>query len=169
MFSAAAVAIEGCTAKGVALAVLLLALVILAAIDLATMLLPDAITIPLAIIGLLVNVSATIVPLREAVLGSAIGFLGFWSLYWSIRLVSRREGMGRGDVKLACAFGAWLGYHPLPHIFATAVLMAGLYACVLALSRKINEDRLIPFGPFLAAGAALTALVGTPLYALITD
>lgn len=169
MLSGASIAIEGCTAKGVALAALLFVLAMLAAIDLATLLLPDAMTIPLVVVGLLVNVSATIVPLRDAVLGTAIGFLGFWLLYWSIRLVSRREGMGLGDVKLACALGAWLGYRPLPHIFAVAVLLAGLYACVLAMSRRISEDRLIPFGPFLAAGAALTAFGGTPLYTLIAN
>nr|WP_052148566.1 A24 family peptidase [Paraburkholderia sacchari] len=168
VLSAASVAIAGCTAKGVALAVLLLVLVVLTVIDLATMLLPDVITIPLVVVGLLVNASATVASLHDAMLGAAIGFLVFWSLYWSIRVVSRREGMGFGDVKLACAIGAWLGFRPLLHILAAAVLLAGLYACVLAMSRKISDDHLIPFGPFLAAGAALTALVGTPLYGLVT-
>ncbi|APA90295.1 A24 family peptidase (plasmid) [Paraburkholderia sprentiae WSM5005] len=164
--SVASVAIEGCTIRGVALTGFLLVLAVLAAIDFATMLLPDVLTIPLTVAGIVVNAWAVVVPLQDAALGATIGFFAFGCLYWAVRFVCGREGMGFGDVKLACALGAWLGYQALPHIVAAALILAGLYACALVIARKVDDDRFIPFGPFLAAGAALSGLLGTPLYAL---
>jgi leader peptidase (prepilin peptidase)/N-methyltransferase len=158
------VAIEGWTLKGVALTGFLLVLAVLAAIDFATMLLPDVLTIPLAVAGVVVNAWAVVVPLRDAVIGATIGIVALWSLSWTVRIIRGQDGMGFGDVKLACALGAWLGYRTLPHVVAAALILAGLYACALLLARKVGDDRFIPFGPFLAAGAALTALAGTPLY-----
>jgi leader peptidase (prepilin peptidase)/N-methyltransferase len=164
VLSVASVAIEGWTIRGVVLTGFLLVLAVLAAIDFATMLLPDVLTIPLAVAGVVVNGWAVVVPLRDAALGATIGLVAFWSLYWAVRIACGREGMGFGDVKLTCALGAWLGYRALPHVAAVALILAGLYACWLDVARKVGDDRFIPFGPFLAAGAALTALAGTPLY-----
>ncbi len=162
--SVVSVAVEGWTPKGIAVTAFLLVLTVLAAIDFATMLLPDVLTIPLAVAGVVVNAWAVVVPLRDAMIGATVGFVALWSLSWTVRIIRGQDGMGFGDVKLACALGAWLGYRTLPHIGAAALILAGLYACALLVARKVGDDRFIPFGPFLAAGAALTALAGTPLY-----
>jgi leader peptidase (prepilin peptidase)/N-methyltransferase len=75
-----------------------------------TQLLPDDLTYPLLWLGLLVNLHGTFVPLRDAVIGAAAGYLALWSVYWLFKLVTGKEGMGYGDFKLLAALGAWLGW-----------------------------------------------------------
>src|SRR5690606_36513685 len=76
------------------------ALLALTFIDLDTPLLPDASTSPLLWLGLLVNLGATFVDLRSAVLGAVGGYLMLWTVYWAFRLLAKKEGMGYGDFKL---------------------------------------------------------------------
>ncbi len=83
-------------------------------IDADTQLLPDDLTLPLLWLGLLVNLQATFVPLSDAVIGAAAGYLSLWSIYWLFKLVTGKEGMGYGDFKLLAALGAWLGWSILP-------------------------------------------------------
>ncbi|TCK31943.1 type IV leader peptidase family protein [Paraburkholderia sp. BL8N3] len=163
---AASFARFGWTAKAIFIAVLLFELVLLSLIDFSTLLLPDSVTIPLAISGLGVNAFAVVVPFRDAILGASLAVLFFWTIHWAIYKFSGREGMGFGDVKLSLALGAWLGYSPLLHVMCVALLLAALYGVVLISMRRVRDDRMIPFGPFLSAGAAVTALFGTPLYGL---
>ncbi|MGP8437769.1 prepilin peptidase [Paraburkholderia fungorum] len=163
---AATVADFGWTAKGVLLCGFLFVLVVLSIIDFRTFLLPDRLTLPLAIAGCVVNAFSAIVPMNDAIIGALSAALCFWLLHCLIFRVTGREGLGFGDVKLYWAIGVWLGWQPLLHVFALALLLAAIYGLGLFTMRKVGEDRLIPFGPFLAAGAAITALFGSPLYAV---
>ena len=66
-----------------------------------------------------------------------------------------KEAMGGGDVKLAAMMGAWLGWQYLPlAIFIAAVV------CILVEKQKWGQKKPIPFGPFLALGAAITIFSG---------
>jgi prepilin signal peptidase PulO-like enzyme (type II secretory pathway) len=65
---------------------------------------------------LLVNLNGTFVPLRDAVIGAAAGYLVLWAVYWLFKLATGKEGMGYGDFKLLAALGAWLGWAMLPTI-----------------------------------------------------
>ena len=85
-------------------------LLILAAIDAQTQLLPDRLTLPLLWAGLLFNLSDTFAPLAEAVIGAMVGYLSLWSVYWVFRLLTGKEALGYGDFKLLAALGAWLGW-----------------------------------------------------------
>ena len=75
----------------------------LAFIDQATGYLPDDLTLPLMWAGLLFNVAATFVPLREAVIGAAAGYLVLWSINAAFRLLRGMDGMGYGDFKMTAA------------------------------------------------------------------
>jgi leader peptidase (prepilin peptidase)/N-methyltransferase len=71
--------------------------------------------------------------------------------------------MGMGDVKLAALIGLVLGSLGLSYVAvaaAAAVLAGGLGAvAALALSGG-GRGKTIPFGPYLALGAAMAAFVG---------
>ena len=69
----------------------------LAFIDQETGFLPDALTLLLAWIGLILNVAGAFVPLPEAVIGAAGGYLSLWLVYWGYKLLTGKEGMGYGD------------------------------------------------------------------------
>jgi leader peptidase (prepilin peptidase)/N-methyltransferase len=132
-------------------------------IDYDTQLLPDDLTYPLLWLGLLVNLNGTFVPLRDAVIGAAAGYLVLWSIYWLFKLATGKEGMGYGDFKLLAALGAWLGWTMLPTIILLSAVVGALVGISLIVFAKRGRDKPIPFGPYLAAAGLVALLYGTPI------
>ncbi len=94
----------------------------------------------------------------SALLGGAIGF-GLMLLPYLIS----RGGMGGGDVKLAGLIGLAIGF---PHVLIAllmAIIVAGVLAIALIVSRRRTRKQTIPFGPFLAAAAMVTVVWGQPI------
>ncbi len=156
----------GVTLAGIAAACLCFALIALAFIDFDTQLLPDDITLPLLWAGLLLNLSATFVPLQEAVVGAVAGYLLLWSIYWVFRLLTGKEGMGYGDFKLLAALGAWFGWQAIPAIILLASLVGAAVGIALMVFARHGRDIPIPFGPYLAGAGVLTLFFSKPLMAL---
>jgi len=127
-------------------------------IDYDTKLLPDDLTLPLLWAGLLININGTFVPLQDAVIGAAAGYLVLWGVYHLFKAVTGKEGMGYGDFKLLAALGAWLGWAMLPTIILLSSVVGALVGISLIVFAKRGRDNPIPFGPYLAA-AGLIALV----------
>ena len=123
-------------------------------IDADTQILPDELTLPLIWFGLLFNWYTGFVSLPHALWGAVIGYLCLWSLYWSYKLLTGKEGMGYGDFKLLSAIGAWLGASVLPIV----VLFASLVGIVAALIMRVAKEQQMAFGPCLAVGGWLTFL-----------
>ena len=100
-------------------------LIALTFIDADTTILPDSLTLPLLWLGLLANVHGVFVPLDQAVVGAAAGYLALWSIYWLFKLATGKEGMGYGDFKLLAALGAWMGWKMLlPIVLLSSVVGA---------------------------------------------
>jgi leader peptidase (prepilin peptidase)/N-methyltransferase len=138
-------------------------LVAMTMIDYDTQLLPDDLTYPLLWLGLLVNLNGMFVPLHEAVIGAAAGYLALWSVYWLFKLATGKEGMGYGDFKLLAALGAWLGWTMLPTIILLSAIVGALVGISLIVFAKRGRDKPIPFGPYLAAAGLVALLYGTPI------
>lgn len=146
--------------------VLVWALIALCFIDADTTLLPDDITLPLLWLGLLANVWGVFVPLPEAVIGAAAGYVFLWSVYWLFKLVTGKEGMGYGDFKLLAALGAWLGWKMLlPIILLSSIVGAVVGIALIVLARRGREIP-IPFGPYLTAAGFIALLYGPALVRL---
>ena len=147
------------------LAALLFAFLLIAMtfIDADTQMLPDDLTFPLLWAGLLINIHGTFVPLADAVIGAAAGYLALWSVYWAFKLATGKEGMGYGDFKLLAALGAWLGWTMLPTIILLSSIVGALVGIALIVFAKRGRDKPIPFGPYLAAAGVIALLYGAPL------
>lgn len=93
-----------------------------------------------------------------AALGFAI-FAGFSFLYWRI---TRRHGLGGGDVKLLAMIGAFAGpWGVIVTLFLSSV--SGSVVGILwglATRQKGLRQVAIPYGPFLAIGALVYDLMG---------
>jgi leader peptidase (prepilin peptidase)/N-methyltransferase len=139
------------------------ALVAMTFIDFDTQLLPDDLTLPLLWIGLLVNLNGKFVPLSEAVIGAAAGYLALWSIYWLFKLVTGKEGMGYGDFKLLAALGAWLGWTMLPTIILLSSVVGAIVGISLIVFAKHGREKPIPFGPYLAVAGLIALMYGTPI------
>ena len=135
-------------------------LIALTFIDLDKMLLPDQLTLPLLWAGLLLNLIGGLAPLQDAVIGAIAGYLILWSLYWTFKLLTGKEGMGYGDFKLLAALGAWLGWQSLPLILILSSVVGAVAGISLMLLRRHQQGNPIPFGPYLAMAGWIALLWG---------
>ncbi len=136
-------------------------LIALSVIDLRSFTLPDTLTIPLLLAGLLV---AVLLQLRSPVWHVVAAVAGYGTLhvfsevyYW----LRKRDGIGMGDAKLFGAAGAWLGLSGLPTVLLWATGVAVAVVCVVSFfERSMKLSTAIPFGPFLAFAFWLVWLYG---------
>jgi leader peptidase (prepilin peptidase)/N-methyltransferase len=159
-----ALALFGPTLMALAAFGLCAALLAMSAIDIDTHLLPDSMTLPLLWAGIIVNFNGMFASLQDAVLGAIFGYLVLWVVHWTFRLVRGIDGMGYGDFKLLAALGAWLGWAALPQIVLIAAVAGAVVGLLATWRGRMRFEEPLPFGPFLAAGGALTLFLGTPLY-----
>ena len=153
----------GPTLAGLGALVFAWTLLALSVIDLDTQLLPDALTLPLIWLGLLVNLGNTLTPLPSAVLGASIGYLVLWSVYWAFRLLTGKEGMGYGDFKLLAAIGAWLGWSMLPLVILASSFVGAVVGIAMMLMQRQGRGTPMPFGPYLAAAGLIALIWGSEL------
>lgn len=139
------------------------ACVCIAFIDAEHLVIPDAITIPLIVAGLLINAAGMFAPFSSAALGAVAGFAALWATYWAVRLLVRREAMGFGDFKLFAAIGAWLGWQMLPLTLFVACVAGSVVGLALRESGRIDRGTKLPFAPFLVFGAVVMLVWGDAL------
>jgi leader peptidase (prepilin peptidase)/N-methyltransferase len=138
------------------------ALVVLFAIDLEHHLLPNAITLPGIAVGFIFSFFAE--PGWES---SLIGLLvGGGTLYAIAEIyyrVRHEEGLGMGDVKMLAMVGAFLGWKLTILTLMLASVAGSLIGVALIVTRRGGMKYALPFGTFLALGAAAAATVGPAL------
>ena len=134
----------------------------LAAADIRTRRLPDALVLPAyPAAGLLLAGAALAAGEPARIAGAVLGAAGLWTGYFLLRLV-HPAGMGFGDVKLAGLLGLYLGFLGPGHVLAgtvAAFLFGGLWGLGLILSRRGTASSTLPFGPFMLLGAAAAMLL----------
>ncbi|NQY89551.1 MAG: prepilin peptidase [Colwellia sp.] len=154
----------GVTVQTLLLLILTWGLICLTLIDFDHMLLPDQIIMPLLWLGLLVNISGTFVPISDAVIGAAVGYMSLFSVFWLFKLLTGKEGMGHGDFKLFALFGAWLGWQLLPILILMASVVGAIIGISLMLFKNHKREQAIPFGPYLAIAGWITLLWGEGIW-----
>jgi leader peptidase (prepilin peptidase)/N-methyltransferase len=133
------------------------ALLVLTVLDLQYFWLPDVITLPGILMGM---VGALILPrpgLVSALLGAFLGWAFFQGVRWTYEKVTRgkRQGVGAGDAKLMAFIGAVLGIGALPWVMFSSAALGSLTGLIVSLGRGRDRFTPIPYGPFLVAGAFL--------------
>ena len=136
------------------------ALIAMSLIDYDEQLLPDAITLPLLWLGLLLNTGGLYTDAVSAIVGASLGYLALWSLFHLFRLLTGKEGMGYGDFKLLAVFGAWLGWQYLLQIVILSSLVGAVVGILLITLQGRDRSHPIPFGPYLAAAGWLSLMWG---------
>lgn len=149
---------------GLALAVAgwwLLALIVL---DAEHQWLPDALTLPLIPLGLLVPGP----PLPERLWGAGLGFAGLWLVGAVYRHWRGHDGLGGGDPKLLAGLGAMLGVWALPLLISAAAGVGlGLAGWDAMRGRTVTATTRLPFGALLAGVALIGLWIGPGWAALL--
>jgi leader peptidase (prepilin peptidase)/N-methyltransferase len=140
------------------------ALIVLFAIDLEHQLLPNAITLPGIVVGL---AFAIFLPpgLLDALIGTVLGGGILFAIAEGYYRIRGEDGMGMGDVKMLAMVGAFLGWKLM---LLTLILgsFAGSFVGMLILATRRGTMRAaLPFGTFLAIGAAIASLAGDRIIA----
>ena len=122
-------------------------------IDCRFKLLPDALTIPLGFLGIFFcTFKSSHIEINESIFGGLIGFLILWILFWLYKFYSGREGLGRGDIKLTSALGAWVGISNIMDVLLVASVLGLLVSGLMIFLNKHTYNKTIAFGPFLILG-----------------
>lgn len=136
------------------------ALVVSTFVDLDHWIIPDAVTLPGTAIGL---VGSLVIPEQRFLfhlVGTLVGGGILFVFAWGYERLTKKEGLGGGDIKLLAMVGAFLG---VQGAFSTLILssVAGsVIGIFLILFKGKGGKTAIPFGPFLALGALLAFLFG---------
>jgi leader peptidase (prepilin peptidase)/N-methyltransferase len=141
------------------------ALIVLFAIDLEHYILPNVITLPGIAAGFLFSLGTGEPGWLASLIGIVAGAGFLWLMIEAWYLIRHVQGMGFGDVKMMAMIGAFLGWRLgfltlLLSSFAGSLLGLGLIA-----TGRGDLTTKLPFGAFLAIGAALSAAVGESLLA----
>ena len=138
------------------------ALVVLFAIDLEHHLLPDLITLPGIVAGLLVG---TVLPpgIMDALLGVLAGGGVLWLIGEAYFRYSGQEGMGGGDVKMLAMIGAFLGWKLVLVTLVLSSVAGSLIGVLVIVFKRGGMKYALPYGTFLALGALAASLAGERL------
>jgi leader peptidase (prepilin peptidase) / N-methyltransferase len=167
-------------------------LIALSFIDLDHYILPDVITYPLMILGLVISIILAYVPntgflinhlmsgpfsvnfgrlypLYNAGFGLLVGG-GILLVIGSIaKWILKKEAMGGGDVKLLAAIGTFLGYKLILLTLILASFVGSIIGAIVLIQAKKKDKEAtsfghyIPFGPYLAIGAVIALIWGNEL------
>jgi leader peptidase (prepilin peptidase)/N-methyltransferase len=180
----------GFTGETILVMALCSSLVVITFIDLDHQIIPDVITFPGMVIGLVVapffmttlagplpfGLGSLLPPLGHygtSFLNAFIGLLlGGAPLYVIGQLwekLRKVEAMGGGDVKYMAMIGSFLGWKGAFLNIMLGAIAGSIVGITLILLKKHQADKVIPFGPFLAFGTLLTMFMGSEIIAWYLD
>jgi len=133
-----------------------------AVIDFKNSIIPNRLLLTMAETGLLLTFVYGISDINLAMdmlLGMVVGTVIFGILTLLGRLVSGKEAMGMGDVKLVAALGLFFGASNILAISIISFLLGAIISIILVLSKKRKIDDYIPFGPFIVIASYIVIFV----------
>lgn len=149
----------GLNAPTLIYALLFSALLVVTFIDLDHQIIPDRITLP----GMVVGVMASTLVLPLGFLNSIFGLLLGGVLFYGVAAASR-GGMGGGDIKLIAMIGAFLGWQQTLLTIFIGALSGSVIGLFLMVAMGKNRKYPVPFGPFLSLGALVSLFMGPAIW-----
>jgi leader peptidase (prepilin peptidase) / N-methyltransferase len=135
------------------------AMIALFAIDLQHQILPNVITLPGIVIGLLANFLAG-PGWMASLIGAAVGAGSLFLIAEIYYRVRHEEGLGMGDVKMLGMIGAFLGWKLVLVTLVFSSFLGSIVGVVVLIVKKESLKYALPFGTFLAIGALIAAVAG---------
>ncbi len=128
-------------------------------IDIDHRIIPDSLSLGGVVAGFVASF-VTPVGWLDSLVGIGLGGGVLLAVAGGYYLLTRREGMGLGDVKLLAAIGAFLGWRAVLFTVLVSSLTGSAVGLSLAALRSSGLKLEVPFGPFLALGACAWVFAG---------
>ena len=135
--------------------------------DLKHFLIFDVVTLPLAIIGVIVsllNINPYETNFINSLIGGLTGYVIIFFIRWIYFKLRKVEGMGLGDAKLFLMLGTWLGIHSLLFILLISSVLGSIIGIAIIIFGKKSRDAHIPYGCFIVIAAFAYIFVGEWFY-----
>jgi len=145
--------------------VLSAALIVISFIDLDHRIIPDLISLPGIAVGFLLALFGPLATVKESLIGLLAGGGSLYLVAFVYEALTKREGMGGGDVKLLAMIGAWLGWKAILFTLFFASLSGTFIGGAVMLIQREGRLYAIPFGPFLAFSGLAYVFLGPELIA----
>ncbi|PMQ01018.1 MAG: prepilin peptidase [Dictyoglomus sp. NZ13-RE01] len=130
-------------------------------IDLDHMIIPDIISIPGTILGIMMAFLGG--NLKDGILGAILSGIILLLIYLFALIIYKQEGMGQGDIKLGLLLGSFLGIKLGVFAIFLGFLIGGIFSIIILLKKEKNLKDAIPFGPFLVVGGIISYFWGNQI------
>ena len=138
-------------------------LLVVTFIDLDHRIIPDVITLPGIHVFFAASFALPAMTYKAALLGIIAGGGSLFLVAWVYSLITKKEGMGGGDIKLLAMMGALLGWQGVVFTIFVSSLVGTLSGLAVMLHSRKGLKLAVPFGPFLAIGGVTFIFFGTRL------
>ncbi len=152
------------------------ALIVIAFIDLDFQIIPDVLSIGGLIAGLALAIFRPMFlhldpkfGFLDALYGVLIGGGILFVIAYGYQLITKREGMGGGDIKLLAMIGAFCGFKGVIFSLVSGSCLGTIVGIPLMLINKKDTKYALPFGPFLSIGAVIYLLKGNALIQIVMN
>lgn len=142
------------------------ALIVVSWIDFKHQIIPDSMWIAILVGGVFILGDRFIADsfTKDWMLSRIIGFFTVSGMFFLVALITGGRAMGGGDIKLMAAVGFVLGWKAV----LISLFMSAIFGVLFSLGRKLFLKKemkgVVPFGPFLAMGSAVSAFVGEAIF-----
>lgn len=138
-------------------------LLVITFIDIDHRIIPDIISLPGIPIFFLASFAVPSLTYKDSLLGIMAGGGILYAVAGSYQVLTKREGMGGGDIKLLAMMGGLIGWQGVLFTIFVSSAIGTLAGTAIMLATHKNMKLALPFGPFLALGAAIYIFFGQEL------
>ncbi len=135
-------------------------LLVVTFIDIDHRIIPDVISLPGIPIFFAASFALPAITYKDSLLGILTGGGSLFLVAWIYSLLTKKEGMGGGDIKLLAMMGAIVGWQGVLFTIFVASLVGTLAGLAVMLKSRQGTKLAVPFGPFLALGGVLALFWG---------
>jgi leader peptidase (prepilin peptidase)/N-methyltransferase len=140
-------------------------LLVVTFIDLDHRIIPDIITLPGIPLFFAASFALPGITYKTALIGILAGGGSLFLVAWTYSLLTKKEGMGGGDIKLLAMMGGIIGWKGVLFTIFVGSLAGTLAGLAVMLQSRKGMKLAVPFGPFLSIGGITYIFFGMPLIA----
>lgn len=138
-------------------------LIVITFIDIDHQIIPDILSLPGIPIFFVAGLWTPQTTWQEALIGVGLGAGSLLLIALAYRLVTGKDGMGMGDIKLLAMIGALIGWQGVVFTIFFSSVIGTLVGLILMIRGGGSLKTKLPFGPFLALGAVAYIFYGPEL------